>query len=201
MQSYAGCASGGWCPTPAASGRRSPWGGVPSSLPGIETGRERRSGRWQQPPSGTDSVGPALPNTQTFSATQVRGSGDRGRRGVRERWGRCRVPRTCAPARAGRTHPAVELAVRHDPGGRAGAPSSLRDAGSGLRAALRALSPRPAQPSRTGPGSSTLLPRPDRPAGADACSLRPGDLYSLGGGGGAGAAGGRGEGAALPAQV
>lgn len=48
--------------------------------------------------------------------------------------------RTCAPGlRRARTHPAVELAVRHDPAGRAGAPGASRDTGSGLSANARLL--------------------------------------------------------------
>lgn len=88
--------------------------------------------------------------------------------------------RTCVPGpRRARTHPGVELAVRHVPADGAGAPDTSRDAGSGLRSEARLLArPRalrapPVQSPRTGPSSSALVPRVDRPAGADARSLRP----------------------------
>lgn len=88
--------------------------------------------------------------------------------------------RTCVPGpRRARTHPGVELAVRHVPADGAGAPDTSRDAGSGLRSEARLLArPRalrapPVQSPLTGPSSSALLPRVDRPAGADARSLRP----------------------------
>lgn len=88
--------------------------------------------------------------------------------------------RTCVPGpRRARTHPGVELAVRHVPAYGAGAPDTSRDAGSGLRSEARLLArPRalrapPVQSPRTGPSSSALVPRVDRPAGADARSLRP----------------------------
>lgn len=88
--------------------------------------------------------------------------------------------RTCVPGpRRARTHPGVELAVRHVPADGAGAPDTSWDAGSGLRseakllARPRALGAPLVQSPRTGPSSSALLPRVDRPSGADACSLRP----------------------------
>lgn len=88
--------------------------------------------------------------------------------------------RTCVPGpRRARTHPGVELAVRHVPADGAGAPDTSWDAGSGLRseakllARPRALRAPLVQSPRTGPSSSALLPRVDRPSGADACSLRP----------------------------
>lgn len=88
--------------------------------------------------------------------------------------------RTCVPGpRRARTHPGVELAVRHVPVDGAGAPDTSWDAGSGLRseakllARPRALRAPLVQSPRTGPSSSALLPRVDRPSGADARSLRP----------------------------
>lgn len=91
--------------------------------------------------------------------------------------------RTCVPGpHRARTHPGVELAVRHVPVGRAGGPGASRDAGSGLplrpgSSLARALSVHqrsPVQSPRTGPRSSSAPPsRVDGPAGADVRSLPP----------------------------
>lgn len=217
----------------APSGLRRPSASRLSARPGEDRrGQGGKGEAWDRAAllsgGGEDSAGRPVGaarsrNTQTFSAIQVRGAGDRDRsgavRGVQERRGKVALNaqrRTCAPGllRA-RTHPAVELAVRHDPAGRAGAPGAWR--GHWVRAERRGRAPRSLPAAISVHGWRSLpgrVPGPPRsflgctdPAGADGRSLAPARATFTPWAAAAlvrrpGVAGGRGRRrAALPAQV